>query len=432
LSEKVDAEETGSGKENKAAPAGKEKLSRVKKRRKEESRKKRTTIFALALLLAAVLATGAVLDIPYINIVREAGSWVRERFSSAEEKGTQSPEYLFLTHPQSGRRMEGEVSVLLVLYRAGGDGEAQRVVMDLALFIYDTSKDEGEVYLIPESSVAYNAEGQQTELGRALEEEGGESLIRSTVGNLSGAEVDYLLLLDFWEAMRMIQDLALPPVLLADKTVLVNPVNGETNYLVSGQMVGDADRLLFYLLATDKLEAWEAFSTRLERAREYIPRALLALGPRGLDGLREMLFPLGEGYLLDPGTGSAEGDSRYLASVLQALAAIEQGNLAVRSVPAVEVLNGCGIPDLGRQVGERLASLGVPVAGTGGNAKITVDGEEINDFSHDTSTVIFRNQSPRVEAFANYLGVLLSVEKIEFEPGPGPEIIIIAGRDLSA
>lgn len=431
MNKKRDAEETRSGTEPKAASGDKEKLSRLNKRHRKEARKKRRVVLIVVLVLGAVLAVGAVMDIPYINVAREAGSWIGERFSGSEEKEEPVPEYLYFTDPQNGKKLEDEVSVLVGIYKTGGEEDQQRVILDLALLTYDTGKGMGEVYLIPETSVAYNAAGQQTDLKRALQEEGGEDLLRSTVGNLAGIEVDYLLLMEFWEAMRLVQSLGAPAAVLEDKAVLVNPLNGETNYLVAGQEIRDADRLLFYLLATDKQEMSEAFSARLERAREYLPEALFMLKQEDLDSLEEILSPLGEDYLLDPGTASAAEDSSYLASMLQAFAGLEEGELAITAVPAVEVLNGCGIPDLGKKVGDRLTSLGVPVAGTGGNAKVTVEGEEVNDFSHAESTIISRSEDPRVAAFATYLGVLLSIEDIKSEPGPGTEIILIAGKDLA-
>ena len=428
---KEDTQDTGGDRERKAKPDAKEKLSRVNKRHRKSAKKKRRVFLVVVLVLGAVLAVGAAFDIPYINIAREAGSWIGERFEGSGEKEEPAPEYLFFTDPQNGRRMEGEVSVLLGIYMTTGEGQTARVILDLALLSYDSSEGKGEIYLIPETSVAYGAEGEQTDLKRALQEEGGEDLLRSTVGNLTGSEVDYLLLLDFWEAMRLVQGLGPPPIVLDEKTVLVNPLNGETNFLVPGQEIGDADRLLFYLLATDHLEMWSAFSARLERARQYLPEALGAFASEDLDGLFEMLPPLGEDYTLEPGTGSTQEDTRYLASMLQSFAALDEGELAIGAVPAVEVLNGCGVPDLGKKVGDRLALLGVPVAGTGGNAKITVDGEEINDFSHEVSSIIYRSEDPRVEAFARDLGVLLSIDDIRSEPGPGVEIILIAGRDLA-
>jgi len=427
---KRDNGETGVENEHKPSPDEKEKLSRVNKRHRKEARKKRRVVVIVLIVVGLVLAVGAILDVPYINIAREAGSWIGEQFSSSPESEEPVPDYLYFTQPQSEKEFEGDVSVLLGIYETGGE-EAEPVILGLALLTYDTDEGTGEIFLIPESSVAYDAAGQQTDLRYALQEEGGEDLLRTTAGNLSGSDVNYLLLLDFWEAMKLLQGLQAPEVVLEEETVLVNPLNGETNFLAMGQEIRDADRMLFYLLATDSLEMWESFSLRLERAGEYLPMLLQQLRAESLDGLEEMLSSLGEDYLLEPGTGSVEEDRRYIASMLQAYAALEEAELVIDAVPAVEVLNGCGIPELGKKVGDRLSSLGVPVAGTGGNAKIVVDGEEVNDFSHEVSSIIYRSENPRVVAFARYLGVLLSIEEVRSEPGPGQEIILIAGKDLA-
>lgn len=424
-------EENGNGVESGATGAEKEKLSRLNKRHKKEARKKRRLLVVVLLLVVCVLAVGAVLDIPYINAAREAGSWIADRFASGGEEEKPAPDYLYFTQPRGTGEFEGEVAVLVGLYASERNGQPSRDILGLALFIYDRESGGGQAYLIPETSVAYDAAGRQTDLSRTLLEEGGKDLLRSTVSNLAGTEVDYLLLLDFWEAVKLVQGLQPPEVFLDEQTVLVNPLNGETDFLVPGVEVGDADRLLLYLLATDELETWPAFGARLKRARAYLPRFLSALGREGAGDLEGQLSQLGDAYQLEPGTGSSPQDARYLASMLRSFAVLDGGDFAVRAVAVVEVLNGCGVPDLGKNVGERLASLGVPVAGTGGNAKITVDGEEINDFSHEVSTIISRSQDPRVEAFARYLGVLLSIEDVISEPGPGPEIILIAGRDMA-
>ncbi|MEW6552897.1 MAG: LytR C-terminal domain-containing protein [Actinomycetota bacterium] len=430
MSRKKVEEENGAGVEGKAPLSEKEKLSRLNKRHQKEARKKRRVLLVVVLLALCVLAVGAILDIPYINVAREAGSWIGDRFASPDDGEEDAPEYLFFTDPQSAGEFEGEVSVLLGVYTGTG-AQAERELIYLMLYTYDRDTGGGEAYLVPESSVAYNASGQQVDLARTLREEGGEDLLRSTVSNIAGTEVDYLLLVEFWEAVRLLQGLGPPAAVLAENTVFVNPVNGETNFLVAGQEVKDADRLLFYLMATDRSDTWAAFDARGERAGTYLPEFFYALQPYGLEELGGMLSSLGDGYLLDPGTGSATGDSDYIASMLQAFAGLDGGALAIKAVPAVEVLNGCGVPDLGKKVGDRLNSLGVPVAGTGGNAKVTVDGEEINDFTHEVSTIIYRSVDPRAEAFARYLGVLLTVTDVVSEPGPGPEIILIAGRDLA-
>ena len=80
-------------------------------------------------------------------------------------------------------------------------------------------------------------------------------------------------------------------------------------------------------------------------------------------------------------------------------------------------------------MGDELTAKGVAVAGTGGNAKTNVDGEEVNDFSHERSSIIYRSQDKRVVAYAEYLAVLLAINEVNYEPGPGPEVVLISGRD---
>lgn len=412
-------------KEREAVPKDKKKLSRVTRRHQKEAKKKRRVILIVVLVVGAILAAGAIFNIPYINVARKGGFWLGGKLSGAPGKESPPPEYLFMTQPRSGKTLEGDVSILLAVCK--GDA-SQRAIMDLALFTYNTELGEGEVYLVPETSIAYNLSGQKIELSQALKQEGGMDLLRSTVANMSGSDVDYLVLLGFNGAMQAFQGLEFPPVLLEKDLVLPNPVSGDTNHLSKGQEIGDADRLLSYLLASDAKGAREA---RLERAKSYLPEALYALKGEDPAVLGERLSSLGGEALLEPGTGSGEEDGRYLASMVQAFSGLEEGKLNFKAVPRVEVLNGCGLPDLGKKVGEKLASLGVGVAGTGGNAKVTVDGQETNDFTHQESSIIYRSQDRRVEAFARYLGVLLSMEDLRFEPGPGPEVVIIAGKDLA-
>lgn len=341
------------------------------------------------------------------------------------------PQYLFLTHPQNGRRLEGDVTALVALYTDTAKGEEGRTVLGLALFTYSIPSGQGEVYIIPEDSVAFNAAGQATDLRRALREEQGGDLLSSTVGNLSGEEVDYLVMVEFWDAVRICQKTAPPPVVMVEDTVLVNPLNGETNFLARGQEVRDADRLLMWLLGTDELDRREAYALRGERARLYLQeyRADVGVGIEGV--LLGEADPDAEGLEMRPSTGSRRGDWDYLASMFQAFMELGENDLTVMAMPRVEVLNGCGVPDLGKKLGERLASLGVPLAGTGGNAKVTVEGEEVNDFSHEESVIIYRSDAARVAAYARYLGVLLAVKEVRFEAGPGPEVVLIAGRDMA-
>ncbi len=414
------------------APEAKIKPSRVMRRRDAETRRKRRVLVAVALAVGLALAVGAALNIPYINLARVAGEKLGELFTASREvEQAARPEYLFLTHPQNGRRIEGDASVLVALYASEVEGEKGPTVLGLALFNYSTTSGQGEVYVIPEDSVAYNAAGQATDLRRALREEMGGDLLTSTVSNLAGEKVDYLVTVEFWEAVRLLQKTSPPPVVMQEDTVLVNPLNGETNFLTRGQEIRDADRLLMWILGADEPDRREAYALRGERARLYLQEFRADKGGKadGLEGGEAV--PEAGGLEMRPATGSGEGDWEYLSSMLQAFLELGEGDLTVRGVPRVEVLNGCGVPDLGKKVGEKLLALGVPLAGTGGNAKVTVEGEEVNDFSHQESAILYRSDAGRVAAYARYLGVILGVKEVRFEAGAGPEIVFIAGRDMA-
>jgi hypothetical protein len=307
--------------------------------------------------------------------------------------------------------------------------DAGKTIVGLVLLDYNVLEDKGEFIIIPENAVAYNATGEEIELKYALAEEGGADLLRSTVNNMTGADAEYLVRMGFRGGVLSVQQLGLPPKLMQEDTVLVNPISNELSYMDKGQEAGDSDRIISYLLAGD---AEEINGARVERAKEYLPGAFLALRGAELPRLQESLGYLEGDDLLEPGTGSKEEDITYLASMIQAFAGLEEGALVYRGVPRVEVLNGCGVPDLGKKVGDELTDKGVWVAGTGGNAKTTVDGEEVNDFSHEESSILYRSQDRRVAAYAEYLGVLLSINDVNYEPGPGPEIVLIAGRDRAS
>jgi hypothetical protein len=412
-----------SKKQREAGREDKEKISRVGRRHQKEAKRKRKVIIVLILVVGAVLAVGGIFDIPYINVVREGGSWIGERFSGTTEEDIASPEYAFLTEPLSGRYNSGEVEIILALYDSTDESDA---LVGLALLTYNVEGAEGELYILPENTTAYNAAGEEIELSQALEEEGGADLLRSTVNNMTGADADYLVRVGFRDGVLSVQRLGFPPKLMQEDEVLVNPISNEYSYIDAGQEVGDADRIISFLLAEESEDINEV---RVERARGYMPVAFAAMRGVDISQLQESLDHLEGDDLIDPSPGNREEELRYLVSMIQAFADIEEGKLVYRGVPRVEVLNGCGVPDLGKKVGDELTAKGVAVAGTGGNAKTTVDGEEVNDFSHETSSIIYRSQDRRVVAYAEYLAVLLSISEVDFEPGPGPEIVLIAGRD---
>jgi len=385
---------------------------------------------AAAAAVVAVLAVGAVWDIPYINAARVAVSWLKERARGGQGgDGAPEPQYLFLTHPQTGKVLSGEVSLLVGIYTEDGGGG--KTLLSLSLVSYDTEAGGASLFMVPEATVAYNARGDRTELRRVLREEGAEDILRSTVRNMTGASVDYLVLCSFRRAVETLQGLDLPPLTLHEDAAFADPLTGETQRLFAGQEVRDADRLLLYLLATDRADTWESYYARRERAEGYLPAALESLSSRGGYGYAEERLRSDDALRMFPAAASPERDALYLASMLQAAMDMGGGFLPCRAVPRVEVQNGCGVPELGKKVGERLASLGVPLAGTGGNAKVSVGGEEVNDFSYQRSVIVCRSAEPRVSAYAAYLGVLLSIGEVRREGGPGPEVVVIAGRDMA-
>lgn len=401
----------------------KEKISRASRRQRKEAKNKRKFILIAVLLIGVVLAAGGIFNLPYINVARRGGEWLADKITASPGKAEKSPQYLFLTPPLGGTALSGDVSALFAIYKGSGQ---EREIMDMTLLTYNTDSKQGEIYILSETAAAFNASGQKVDLSQALKNEGGIDLLRNTVGNISGLNVDYLVLLGFDGTVQMFQDLGLPPLVLMNSIILKNPVSGDTSHLSKGQEIGDADRLVSYLLAYDVAERRDA---RLERARGYIPEALYALKGKNRSQLEESLSSMGGELTLNPASKSPAEDQMYLASMIQAFAALDANSLAVKAIPKVEVLNGCGVPDLGKKIGDQLTSFGVPLAGTGGNAKVTVDGQEFNDFSHQKSTIIYRRDDPRVKAYAKYLGVLMSVEEVTYDSSPGPDIVFITGKD---
>ncbi len=398
----------------------KEKLSRVSRSQKKQAKKKRRFILLIILLVVVVLGAGAAFNLPYINVARRGGKWLADKISGSSENQENKSQYLFLTQPQSGKILTGIVSSLVAVYMGNGQ---DRTILGMALLSYDADLKEGLIYILSEGATAYNASGQKIELSQAIKNEGGLDLLRNTAGNIAGLNIDYVVLLGFDGAEQMVQELALPPLLLSDKIVVDNPTNGDLSHLSGGQEIGDADRIVSYLLSYDSNSKREA---RLERAKAYFPNALDGLQGKTLDQLAEGLSGLGAEMSLNPAAKTPGEDQKYFASMIEALSAAP---LTIKAVPRVEVLNGCGIPDLGRKVGDQLTSLGVLVGGTGGNAKITVDGQEYNDFSHQKSSIIYRRDDPQVKAYAEYLGVLVSIDDITYDSNPGPDLVIIAGKD---
>jgi LytR cell envelope-related transcriptional attenuator len=401
----------------------KEKLSRVSRSQQKQSRQKRRMVLVVILLVVVVLGIGAALNVPYINIARRGVEWASDKISGSSNQHRNSPKYIFFTVPQSGKALSGTVSTLLGIYKGGGK---DRIIVGMAVLSYDANLGQGEVYILSEGATAYNAAGQKIELSQALQNDGGLDLLRATVANISGLNIDYVALLGFNGAVQMLQAMQAPGLTIGEDTAVVNPVNGDVSHLFAGQEVGDCDRILSYLLAYDNDDRRRE---RLERATEYLPEALHVIGSETLSQIEDNVSLAGGELSFNPANKTSQEDQEYLASMIQAFANLSPASLSIKAVPRVEVLNGGGIPELGKKIGDKLTSLGVLVGGTGGNAKVTVDGQEFNDFSHDKSSIIYRKDDPRIKAYAQYLGVLLAIEDVHFDSNPGPDLVVIVGKD---
>ncbi len=411
--------------------APKDKPSRAARVRERKSRKRRRAAAAVVTVVALLLILGGALDLPYLNIARRGLTLVGERiWPSAGKRKSERPEYAFFTLPGTKSRVGKEVSVLLGIYGNNDRGSAE--ILYILLFSYATEEGKGEIYLIPEQLTAYDAAGERRQLRAVLSAQKGEELFRSTVENMSGSRVDYLVLCDFQKAVRILQGFRPPPVRIEEELDLRDPLGGEVDSLFAGQEIGDADRLLLYLLATDRSDVWEAYYTRLERLVRYLPELQRALAAFGEGPSVREFSEGGEGLRMVPDAGSPERNAAYLHSMLRALAEAGEGDVRCLGVPRVEVLNGCGVPELGKTVGEKLSELGIPVAGTTGNAKVVVNGEEVNDFGHQASEIVCRGGDRRFMAFARYLGVLLSIQNIREEAGSDTGLTVVSGKDLAS
>lgn len=396
-------------------PEGKEagRLSRLGKTRKRR-RRKRAIAAVSVLAVVAFLLAGALLDIPHVDFLRS----LLEKIRGGSGGGGVQVRHDFLRLPRSGRVIEGDADVLVAL-RSGEEISA------LLLFTLNPAEGRKEVLLLPERVHTYNSEGAEVPLSRALSEREGRDLLRATAERISGSSVEYLVVYELEGLLRLLDSLSLPPVRSERDLEVIDP-RGGAQRISSGQAVRDSDRVLFYLLAGD---ADDPLVAREERSRAYLGGLLYALEGLGRERLEELLAAHPpEGFHPDP----AEELPAYLASMVEAACDPVYGELAVRSTPRVEVLNGCGTPQLGGRVAEALRRKGIRVSGSAGNAKVTVDGVEYNDFSHDKSLIRYGKEERRCSAYAQYLGVLLDVTEVVFDPSAGGEVVLVAGRDAAA
>ncbi len=385
-------------------------------RRDQGRRRRRRALVALAALaLVALLVVGSLLEIPYLDIVRSLAG----RLLGEPGKVTSQARYDFLRYPRAGGEIEGDVDVLFAL-RHGDE------VLAILLFTCNPQESRKEFLLLPEGIHAYDAEGAELPLRRTLSGKEGRDLLRAAAGSMSGATVEYLVVYDLEGCLAIMDSLVLPPVRLGEDLEVVDPRDGRRR-ISAGQAVRDSDRVLSYLLAGD---AADPLAAREERLRSFLGGLLSSLESVGREALEE-LFATHPPALFYPDPAGGELPA-YLASMVEAACDPSAGEPAVRATPPVEVLNGCGVPQLGAKVAEALARRGIRVSGSAGNAKVTVDGMEFNDFTHEKSLIRYGREERHFSAYAQYLGVLLNVTEVVYDPGVGSRVVLVAGRDAAA
>lgn len=392
---------------------GRSRLNKLRKARVRRKRKRLALLAGVSVLVSFVIL-GYFLDIPFLNFVR---ALERRLWDRVGDEGP-SASYEFLRYPRSGAPLEGDADALFALK----NGEE---VVALLLFTFNPSESKKELLLLPDGIHIYNAQGAEVSLRRVLSEAEGRDLLRAAAEGLSGAVVEYMVVYELKELVSLMDRISLPPVRPMGDVELVD-LGGGRQWVSADQALRDSDRILSYLLAGDEQDA---LGGREARLRSYLNELLPHL--EALDeATLEAAFAQHPPYLFQP--DPAEALPVYLTSMVKAAADPGVGEMALRAIPRVEVLNGCGVPQLGARVAEALVSKGIRVSESTGNAKVVVDGVEYNDFTHEKSLIRYGREERRVSAYARYLGVLLSVTEVVFDPSVGEEVVLVAGRDAAS
>lgn len=108
-------------------------------------------------------------------------------------------------------------------------------------------------------------------------------------------------------------------------------------------------------------------------------------------------------------------DARIRQTIAEMFYGVDAGMLAST---AIEILNGSGVPGLGRQTALRLQQLGFRIVRVDNAPAIS-----------ETTTIIDRAGRPQV---ARLLAEILGRYRITHEPGAGPDITVIVARDLAS
>jgi len=343
----------------------------VSRLRQHSGQKKRKKTVAILVAVAVLVLGVASL---FIFGVVHVPSW-----------GSKSPDQglSFLTNPASSQAIDAaSVNILILTYE---DRDPSQPITNLLVAGYGLQVPGAEFYSLPADLLAHTSDGKNMKLSEALKYGGGKVLLASSeVQRILGEQVHYCLLLKETETVRVAETLG-----LANR--------------------GD------------------------QSLSDYLPGALASLHGLKAKDLADRAAEAAGAFEKSPSFSSSEQQTAYITDMVSGFAALPAAQVSFREVPGVEILNGCGAPGIGGQAQKRLEDYGFPVKDSGRNAKKMVNGEEVNDFSYEKSVIYYHAADARVEAYARYLQIALSVQSIELREdavlGEGT-ITLILGKDM--
>lgn len=390
-----------------------------------DDRKKTKKAFFVLIIVLAVATALVVLMVFKWESVKEAADWTGDKISSIwenDDAGRNNSE-LFLTNPLTGQEFQGDGINTLVAVVDDKD------VIHALIYIGWSREGTIKFYWIPENLVGKTQNGNDLRLSQALAEHSNRpGELRYMIESLTGEPVQYVAVVPLKKLLLLAGDMDLPPVKVVSDTEVYNPFTLVREKLSAGQELKDMDRVLAYLL--DEGDPNE-YAERKRRGILYLQEVLGSLSSWPRDDISTALLKEPGAFTLSPSASAEEERAAYLASLVSAWSESIKSAGEYLSIPEITILNGCGVVGAGNNLKVQLEARGFQVAEASGNAKVVIDGQEYNDFSHQASMIYYTSQDPLAQAQAAYIAVLFSIPKVEHKEG-GKGITIIVGKDLAA
>ncbi len=338
--------------------------------------------------------------------------WKEERADGVRDRR-------FMEHPLTGQEIEG-----------GSINTAVAVLSDdnTVLFLAYLRWTEGEalrVMLLPTSIVGLSTKGEDLTIASALKAGGGNPTeLRYLLEGLAGGAPHYLFLLPVMRLPALGEALELPVARVKADCEAMNPFTASRESLREGMLLRDRDRIISYVMAWG---ARDPYAESVDRISAYLQDLLLELRDKGIQALNEALLEASGAWEIAPAPPDSEKAAGYAASLLSAWA--ERDDVVFSGVPRIEILNGCGVVGAGTAFQRRLESRGFRVAEATRNAK--VPGEDVNDFSYQSSVVFIGDGDALNEAYAQYIARLFRIPRVEYREGVA-DVVIVVGSDLAS